>query len=919
MPYVYRRPFDYRKPPQPPWIGTAASAVALTLTPDPILVPIALPAPAVTLTLAISPDPIIVPIVLPAPTVTHLLVISPTPITIPVVLPDPAVSLTLTVTPTPIAVPIVLPDPTVSLTLTIAPDLITIPVVLPDPVVSLSLTISPDPVSVPIALPDPAVTFGAITISPTPIVVPVVLPAPTLALTLILAPDPIVVPIVLPDPTVTQTGGVTISPDPIIVGIVLPDPTVTVAGAAGGEEPDGVLITGGGRRGRGRWPSRPSFRPAFGRRVHRYRTRLRVVRVRGHTKVKFVPIPTKVIRPRIRVVALRVEGRTSISQTFQRGEARITLSAPRRSATIALRYFPPLTTLIPPVYGHTAVLLSYSKETGAVLFPSPWARPTDVWVYSPEQEDEEDLVELLLLDQRRDRLPPMVSYFKARPAETHAAPMGAQRLKDEVVIERVVYSWLQETRAAILPRLEVKETVLAGKVGPINHTTALPAHFFDLINDEPFWASIEDRFASMLTPLAYRTTANGVIEATRAVGAINFSMANEAVANYAASYTNAWYSQLARTTRVELRQAISKNILAGGSRRDLIRALAPTFGRDRAKRIAATEVTRMYAQGNLIGFERAGIQQVEWRTAQDDRVDEACRQYNNNTYPIGNMPITPPVHVSCRCWLTPVMGSAASTPTAQARPADPNYFPDWKPSWKGQPQVALREYTEWTRDMLQGRGYTVHYREMGFGKMPNGAAAYADWSGKVVFGNSKESMAIYRGMLSSLKTGKQLTPEQRFYFDAVNHEMLHLTNPVRDAISYSLRPLRFFEEGVTEAYSRALSEQVRRHLGVDAAMHGSRAYSSNVNLINAFAREVAYSTGEDIVEVIDRWKKLTDQREAFKLALEEVGRATKVNAQDIRNKLADVLGLQGLGGITPIEEMQIRDWFVDAVYSASKV
>ncbi len=233
------------------------SAGTQTITPDPVVIPLVIPAPAVQPGAAtISPDALAIPVVVPDPVITSPLTISPDPVAIPLVIPDPTVQPgAATLSPDPVAIPLVIPDPAVQPgAATLSPDALAIPLVLPDPVVSFGAedqTFTPDPVVIPLVLPTPSVQPGAVTLLPDPVAIPLAFPAPTVQPgSVTLLPDPVAVPIVIPDPTVMpgaatispdalviplaipvpaiQPGAVTLTPTPLAIPLVLPDPVVTL-------------------------------------------------------------------------------------------------------------------------------------------------------------------------------------------------------------------------------------------------------------------------------------------------------------------------------------------------------------------------------------------------------------------------------------------------------------------------------------------------------------------------------------------------------------------------------------------------------------------------------------------------------------------------------------------------------------------
>jgi hypothetical protein len=57
----------------------------------------------------------------------------------------------------------------------------------------------------------------------------------------------------------------------------------------------------------------------------------------------------------------------------------------------------------------------------------------------------------------------------------------------------------------------------------------------------------------------------------------------------------------------------------------LIERLVPLFGEKRAELIAVTEVTRAFAEGNMVAWRESGvIQKRRWNTANDELVCPIC-------------------------------------------------------------------------------------------------------------------------------------------------------------------------------------------------------------------------------------------------------------------------------------------------------
>jgi SPP1 gp7 family putative phage head morphogenesis protein len=80
------------------------------------------------------------------------------------------------------------------------------------------------------------------------------------------------------------------------------------------------------------------------------------------------------------------------------------------------------------------------------------------------------------------------------------------------------------------------------------------------------------------------------------------------------------------------------------------------FGKVRAARIAATEVTRLRAKANQIAWDDSGVVvDFRWSTAMDDLVCEICAPREGQLFPLSQMDSLLPAHVNCRCVGRPVV------------------------------------------------------------------------------------------------------------------------------------------------------------------------------------------------------------------------------------------------------------------------
>jgi SPP1 gp7 family putative phage head morphogenesis protein len=159
----------------------------------------------------------------------------------------------------------------------------------------------------------------------------------------------------------------------------------------------------------------------------------------------------------------------------------------------------------------------------------------------------------------------------------------------------------------------------------------------------------------------------GVQQASDLGLAVGFDVVNQQVLDLSATYTDQWWEQLSGTTRRQMRTAVQTHIEEGTPLRTLVKDLEPLFGKKRAKLIAATEVTRLYTEGNRVAFEDSGaVDQVKWQTVKDAVVDPDCEALQGQQWPLGQNPVSPPLHPNCRCWLAPVVDEKPLTRKVQA-------------------------------------------------------------------------------------------------------------------------------------------------------------------------------------------------------------------------------------------------------------
>ena len=182
---------------------------------------------------------------------------------------------------------------------------------------------------------------------------------------------------------------------------------------------------------------------------------------------------------------------------------------------------------------------------------------------------------------------------------------------------------------------------------------------YDDIWDDAFWAAEAARLRAAMSPLLQ---AAALIAAKNAIASgVAWDLVNEAVLAWVKAYTQTVVEQITKTTAEGLAEALAAWIEQGGTMDDLIASLEPIFGATRAERIAVTETTRAYAEGNAAAWKAGGVERVRWFTVVDELVCDICGGLHETVASIEDGfdyedgPGMPPGHVACRCYIQPVV------------------------------------------------------------------------------------------------------------------------------------------------------------------------------------------------------------------------------------------------------------------------
>jgi SPP1 gp7 family putative phage head morphogenesis protein len=191
-----------------------------------------------------------------------------------------------------------------------------------------------------------------------------------------------------------------------------------------------------------------------------------------------------------------------------------------------------------------------------------------------------------------------------------------------------------------------------------------------LLDDAAYWQAMGVELGGAIIPRATEVAWVGVTAGEAIMGfAVEWDMLNQAVLDYTRRYGFSLVNidgdlSIVKTTRDQMREIFlrwQRGELGDRGLPDLVRALDPLFGSERARRIAVTETTRLFAEGNLIAWRTGGVTHKIWHTAMDELVCPICAPLEGKKVRL-DAPFSPPVrdwngdhppaHVNCRCWLT---------------------------------------------------------------------------------------------------------------------------------------------------------------------------------------------------------------------------------------------------------------------------
>lgn len=185
------------------------------------------------------------------------------------------------------------------------------------------------------------------------------------------------------------------------------------------------------------------------------------------------------------------------------------------------------------------------------------------------------------------------------------------------------------------------------------------------INTNSFWDNIDSEMWDEIAQLVILSVMTGIdngilLLPNKARPFVDLESIYDRVIEFARTYRFSWIRGITDATRQRVISSITQWIRSGSPLSALESALTPLFGEARARRIAVTEITRLFARGNQMAWEDTGfINKVKWNTSQDDKVCPICAPLDGTMIGIADIDALPPAHPNCRCWISPVLDEQA--------------------------------------------------------------------------------------------------------------------------------------------------------------------------------------------------------------------------------------------------------------------
>ena len=250
-------------------------------------------------------------------------------------------------------------------------------------------------------------------------------------------------------------------------------------------------------------------------------------------------------------------------------------------------------------------------------------------------------------------------------------PLDAERREAEDALAGAFYEGFAAQRPALRKALaEAKAELLAAQAARAQERSK---QGLDVTVD---WAALEGLLQAQVLEMIQAIYDQAHVSAKAEVDnlglMVNWSIFDAAAREQALAYGYDLIKQVNASTQQQIGKAIARWIETPADFDALVEdiwKLVPENPfpnmRDRARTIAQTETTRVYAMSRLGSFNAAGLKRQRWRTAMDELVCPMCGPLglaNEGEGAVGQAgvfadPTTgeqvgiPPRHVGCRCWI----------------------------------------------------------------------------------------------------------------------------------------------------------------------------------------------------------------------------------------------------------------------------
>lgn len=191
-------------------------------------------------------------------------------------------------------------------------------------------------------------------------------------------------------------------------------------------------------------------------------------------------------------------------------------------------------------------------------------------------------------------------------------------------------------------------------------TAPIPPPIAQMPTEMQYWEGMSEAITLASTPAAYNAVMAGANSAYEMGVDVDFEGIHREALHITQTTVPMMAALMAESTRNAVQAALLKFQTEGLGKRglpDLIAELQAStsagFSKARARKIAVTEVTRLFAEGNrLAALYDDSVGGMQWQAAADELMCPVCGERHMKIYPKSQPPPCP-AHVLCRCALIP--------------------------------------------------------------------------------------------------------------------------------------------------------------------------------------------------------------------------------------------------------------------------